>query len=295
MSNALESDLSPAKFLLRVENSLRNSFTDCFSDETKKVRNLLLLISFILFLVVIGAISVGGAPIKVRQLGDLEVTVNAGLRWILIALCVYFGILLASRSYAEWQMWRFREQRPLAELRELASEIFIDHARAAKKIQGHFKRTEQLHDKLAELDKDSPEIEKLRASLDDEYKKIDDLKDQMEKTNSDWEAAAAQSIEAFWNSEEMFEKIKDRRVEHEARIAPIRIVVEEELKKAEEEFRKKSADLEARGLDARLQYIRNMYDVAFRTYKSRYWFELMFPLVFAAVAILSGIFVPLVL
>src|SRR5262249_14389622 len=102
MSENVQTDLSPAKFLERVENCLQGSFKDCFSDETKKIRNYLLITSFVLFLVVIGAISIGGAPVKLPSpLSGLEVTVNAGLRWILIVLCAYFGILLASRAYAE--------------------------------------------------------------------------------------------------------------------------------------------------------------------------------------------------
>lgn len=122
MSEKPTGSLPALDFLRDTERVLAPSMTECFSEETKKLSGIVLVISFVLILLSLGVISVENKPFAVPLIG-LEVTITKGLNWLLIVVCGYFLILFAARSYTEWQLWRMKNQAPLLELKRINEEI----------------------------------------------------------------------------------------------------------------------------------------------------------------------------
>ncbi len=109
-------------FLREAERVLTPAMTECFSEETKNLRNVVLVIGFVLILLSLGVISGESKPVAIPLIG-LEVTVTKGLTWLLITVCSYFLILCTARSYTEWQLWRMKHQAPLLALKGISKQI----------------------------------------------------------------------------------------------------------------------------------------------------------------------------
>ncbi|MDX2464117.1 MAG: hypothetical protein QNK31_06370 [Porticoccus sp.] len=122
MSEKPTGTLPALDFLREAERVLTPTMTECFSEETKNLRNVVLVIGFVLILLSLGVISAESKPVVIPLIG-LEVTVTKGLTWLLIIVCSYFLIICAARSYTEWQLWRMKHQAPLLELKGISEQI----------------------------------------------------------------------------------------------------------------------------------------------------------------------------
>lgn len=117
-------------FLAEAERLITPSYTECFSDEA---RNLLLITSFVLILLVLGTISVGSnAKAQIPPLA-LSITVNTGVRWMLLSICAYFLFLHTARSYVEWKLSRLRQIAPMAEYMAIRDKIGAPRGRRDSK------------------------------------------------------------------------------------------------------------------------------------------------------------------
>jgi hypothetical protein len=125
MNNSLKPLPPDAEFAAQVERLVAPMFAECFTDETRRVRNLLLTSSFALLLLVLGIVQVDQNQ-QVPLLG-IKITVTKGLRWVLAALSAYFLASLLARSYIEWKLWRLKHQSSLLELRNLGASLAVQY------------------------------------------------------------------------------------------------------------------------------------------------------------------------
>lgn len=109
-------------FMREVERVLTPPMTECFTEETKKVRNVVLLLGFVLILLALGIVSVESKPVEIPVI-KLTVTVTKGLKGVLITICSYFLVLYAVRAYNEWQLWRMKHQAPLLDLKRINEQL----------------------------------------------------------------------------------------------------------------------------------------------------------------------------
>src|SRR5262245_48191048 len=122
MTEITKTSDSAQEFLSSIERLVAPVYTECFSDETRKTRNLLLIISFVLILSSLGLVAFGREPVKVPML-EISVTITSGIRWVLVTLCGYFLVLHSARSYTEWNLWRLRHQAPAMGISDLGALI----------------------------------------------------------------------------------------------------------------------------------------------------------------------------
>src|SRR4051794_3297715 len=92
------------EFLRNAERMLTPPLMECFSEETKKVRNIVLILGFVLILLALGVVSAEESKPVELPLIKLTLTVKKGLSGVLITVCSYFLVLLAARSYIEWNL-----------------------------------------------------------------------------------------------------------------------------------------------------------------------------------------------
>ena len=162
---------SPAELLTHLGDLLNPIYAECLTDETKKVRNLVLVISLVLMLLALGVISIEQGSWKVPVLGFV-VSVEFGLRWVLATLCVYFLVLLGFRTYVEWNLWRLQHQGPAYEMNTLALQIesaFAEKFQAMDTLRDGMQRsTRKVNELLAEGYDPSleTEIQKLKSEGD---------------------------------------------------------------------------------------------------------------------------------
>src|SRR3954454_18734602 len=92
-------------FVAKVEAALAPGFSEVLSEETRKAQRALLVLSFLLLLVVLGAVRFSGdvefIGIKFAGAGAKGTVVLLGL-----VVCAYLEVLVAIRCYSEWHLWR---------------------------------------------------------------------------------------------------------------------------------------------------------------------------------------------
>jgi len=123
MSEHPEYTPSANDFLADVERLVTPSYAECFTDETRKVGNLLLLISFVLILLDLGIVDVDRKIELPLPLSSLSFEVTTGMGVLLLILCFYLLLLFALRSYAEWKLWRLRHQASIAGFLDLQDKV----------------------------------------------------------------------------------------------------------------------------------------------------------------------------
>jgi hypothetical protein len=229
----------PAEFLAEIERLLTPMYAECLTDETRKVRNLLLVTSFVLVLSTLGVVEVGReGQIPLFGVGIL---VTTGMRALLMFLCLYFLVSFSLRSYTEWKVWRLRQQAPMIQFLDLLARI---------------------ESSWQALTNDSNRT--LKANMD-ALKRLTEL-----------------------NLELM--QLKDQG--REKRVARNREFNElhQQLTQLESLLRSQAAAPEIKLLEAQLFSLHDALRPAGRTLRIRYWWEMLFPIGFAASAMVSGLF-----
>ncbi len=138
MSEKSIATLPGHEFLREVERVLTPTLTEPFSEETKKLRNMVLLLGFVLTLLAMGVLSVAAKPVQL-PLG-LTVTVTKGLTGVLIILSSFFTVVLAARSYSEWHLWRLKHQAPLLEVKGMSEQISSAQAEISRRRRSELQR-----------------------------------------------------------------------------------------------------------------------------------------------------------
>ena len=106
MNRTLEDLASDETF---VESTFSLGLSECFSEETRKSRNLLLALSSVAALSATGIVRFG-EEVK----GPIGTTLKVGpeLKYVIGILTVFFLVLFVSRSYSEWKLWRLKNAKP---------------------------------------------------------------------------------------------------------------------------------------------------------------------------------------
>jgi hypothetical protein len=288
---------SPEVFAKQVERLIAPLFAECFTKETRRVRDLLLLTSFILMLLILGVVHVDATS---RKYFGITVTVIYGVRWVLAAVCVYFLSSLCARSYIEWNFWRVTHQSPLLELSRLHAEITASLAAQNSRFTSAFTSTAELGQKLALLGEDSPTVVQLKKELREADQHSQRLANQ---SKAEWDALQAKgggTLEertAFENgilfqshkvSErilELTERIGRERASQRERTATERATLEGRLSESDKAFRQHADDPRRGFLNAKLYYLHDTLNPAKTTFRIRFLFEMAFPIIFGVMAI----------
>jgi hypothetical protein len=254
-----------SEFITQVERLVTPGYVECFTDETRKVRNLLLVTSFVLILALLGIISIGQDSVKPPPL-PINITVLFGLRWILVALCAYFLVLLGARSYTEWEFWRLRQQASLMQILELNADLRSELVSSGERVDAAFEESVQLFDKLQEKD---PELERLSAQLNAAYEKI----------------GSSPALSHFEEFMEIEKRIRHRRQELE----PVEERLIQQFRDKSDEHLRLAKDPERAIVLARISYLAGLIPGFNWSLNIRFWFEMMFPILFGTGAILFAI------
>ena len=237
MSESTSSAPSPIDFLAEVERILTPTYAECFTDETRKIRNLLLVTSLVLILFVFGVVAVGRDS-TVPLLG-VSISVTTGMRVILMILCIYFLVSFAMRSYTEWKLWRLRHQAPMIQFLGLLAKI-----------------------------------------------------------ESSWQAFTNESNRTLNSGIDALRRLTESNLEligleDHGRKSEIKAEREELLRRLtelENVHRSQTAAPEVKLLEAQLSYLGDALRPAGRILRIRSWWEMLFPIGFGVLAIISGVF-----
>ncbi|MBK7462647.1 MAG: hypothetical protein IPJ50_07885 [Betaproteobacteria bacterium] len=123
-----------AKFLDDLTYVLSPHLQECFSDETKKLRNAVLALALILILLAVGAVEIANdgafAGIKFEPKAKYKLQIAGAV------VEAFLLIILAIRCYVEWSAWRLKNLSPewslLALHRELSESELIRINKEAK-------------------------------------------------------------------------------------------------------------------------------------------------------------------
>lgn len=172
MSEVDTSTQSTIEFLKNLEGWITVAYEECFTDETKKIRNLVLITGFVLILFVLGVLSVSG-PFTIPLI-NLSVKINTGLRWVLIILCAFFLFLLCARSYIEWHLWRLKHQAPMFTLQQTNADIASALAEIRKGQNVLWEKSWDLYERIWKFPFESGEksIENTRKRMKQEHQQV---------------------------------------------------------------------------------------------------------------------------
>lgn len=219
-------------FLEEVERLVTPNYLECFTDETRKVRNFLLAISFGLILLSLGIIKI--SPDATFPILGMQFAVSRGVGSLMLIVCAYFLTLYVIRSYSEWKLWRLRQQAPLSKFMELHKNLFLSwkalfdeaNARAVKSF-----KDAKVQDQLSEQ--------------------------RLAKHEADWNAE-------FEEKQRRYSELTD---------TYLREIEAPNIKLLEEQRR----------------YLKDVIVRSKNILLVRFWWELIFPCVFGALAIVSGL------
>ena len=296
MTETKYSSSSVQLFLSDVERLLAPVYVDCFSDETRKTRNSLLIISFVLILSSLGLLAISQAPVGVPGFG-ISVKLTSGIRWVLIALSSYFLILHSARSYSEWNLWRLRHQAPFMELSELKDGISTQLTKRHKTVLSANSLSILLYQKLYELEQDPPEIidmTKRRDALYSEYQRMgDELRSKENHLQiREYEDEAFKLEKMREDFDRLQDEIERTRKEHRARISAMRDALKRRLHGLDKNPSAEKAASESDVLFAKLEYLADAIRPINRIRSIRFILEVLFPTAFAVSAIVIGILAP---
>lgn len=283
----------PTGFLAESERLLTPFYAECFTDETRKVRNLLLVTSSVLILFALSVVAVDDA-VKLSPL-PLYITVRTGLRWILMALCGYFLPILAARSYIEWRLWRLRHAAAAAGIADSQTKTLTSYvelhnsanAKLASSLRAFRKENERLS--TTELVEVAP-LQKRRDGL---WEQSEQLFFEMKRKRAQAEATGHwdehRDLGNHW--EELHEEINelDRRLhddERKKQWMEEREALGRQLDEANKEHHRQVTGHEVQVLEAELAYIGHNVCPLRPIINIRRGLEMFFPILFGLLALL---------
>lgn len=107
------------RFRSRAKSALEPVLIELVSDETRKGQRLLLSLSFVLLLLGLGAVKVS----TVSALGLSIAIDQPSLIMSIVAVCLYFEVLVAIRCFTDWRLYRVRTGVADLDLLTLANEV----------------------------------------------------------------------------------------------------------------------------------------------------------------------------
>lgn len=291
MNESPSSGHSP-DFLAEVERLLKPMYAECFTDETRKVRDLLLVISVFLILLAFGVIAVDRAPFQIPPLG-LPITVTTGMRGLLIVLCLYFLVSFSTRAYAEWKWWRLRHQAPIDDFLDLETKIESSWqdliSEANKTLRSSWdvlKKQNELYQEphaISQLTEEFEDLSKKYKRLSSEIKEKRDLLEWSEiKKLHDHRDRIVESIR------QVGDQLRKERTARRDEIALESGALARKLAELEDRYRRQTDAPDLEVLEAQLGYLHDAVRPVKKILSMRRWFEALFPISFGIVAIVLG-------
>jgi hypothetical protein len=301
MNESSSSVSLPAVFLADVERLLTPAYAECFTDETRKVRNLLLVTSLVLILFVFGVVAVGNA-VNLSLL-PLSITVRTGMRWMLIALCAYFLLLLAARSYIEWKLWRLRQQAPIRGLRDLSTKAtyyFVEvtnsaNAMLASSLDAFRGGTDRLKEMILEplavapIQKRRDELRQQSQLLLAEMQRMLALPETREQEHwNEYIKLRNHQAEIDEEIDELDDQLSQERDARHKQFMDESEAQQRQFDKAREVHGRLTTASEMKVAEAELTYIDDKVRSLSGILTIRRWFEMLFPILFGLLALLLG-------
>jgi hypothetical protein len=241
MSQLPGSALSPPDFLAEVGSLLTPMYAECFTDETRKVRDLLLVTSIVLILFDFRVIEINQE--MTLPLLSLTIRVTTGTRAILILLCLYFIVSLIMRSYTEWKLWRLLHQAPMMKLLDLLAKVESSWQARTTEANTTLNSSIRVLKRLTKLNLELMQVE-----------------DQGSKERS----------------------VRKPQLELE------RKELKRQITEMKNVHRNQIAEPEIKLLEAQIFYLCDAVRPAGRTLRNRFWWEMIFPIGFGVLALISG-------
>lgn len=292
-----QSSKDPALYYARVKRIVSRGLTDPFSDETRKIKDFLLLASFVLAVTATGIVSVQSSG--EAEVFGLKLQLNGALNVLLITLCMYFEIIFVGRSYIEWRFWNLNRWTPLFEIPQVINELVRDSIE--DKSFERARRASKAQERLSELEKDPPGVVALlekKQSLEEDYfagrltfseQSEQRNEPQHSATMTTWEdrlkgMLEAQSVAFYERRNAINNEIEVARAAYKA---SVKSEVERLTKEKEFDF---SAELELlKAFQAKANLFVDGVKVAKTAFRIRYYVERAFPVAFGLIAISFGV------
>src|SRR5262245_23398907 len=288
--------LSGAEFARQVERLLAPVFAECFTKETRKVRDLLLISSFVLILFVLGVAQLEptGKALKIPLIGSVIIT--KGVRWVLAALSAYFLLSLIARSYIEWNLWRLKQQSSILKLSNLQLvQLTAPLAEYYSRINTSFLSSFKLSEELSLLNKDPPSVAQLVEERNQLIQRCQQLTDKLHnhsKATGQTDIALQNEIQTMSEKVNAVEdKIAKEKADREKQVAPERAKLQRQLKDMQDKHEKQISAPVPKEIQGKL-YLLGTLDPAQTTLRIRFFFEMAFPMLFGGSAILFSFVAP---
>jgi hypothetical protein len=109
-------------FAAKVETALAPGFAEVLSEETRKAQRALLVLSFLLFLVVLGAVKFSG-DVEFIGIKFSGATAKGTVALLGLVVLAYLKVLVAIRSYSEWHLWLLRNRMGELDAKHLRQDL----------------------------------------------------------------------------------------------------------------------------------------------------------------------------
>lgn len=113
----------PAFFIEELQRCLSPYLQECFSKETKKLRNALLALTLGLLLLSLGALKFTGQGDLAGLKFDIER--GASIKTAVALVVAFFVVIYCVRCYVEWASWRLKNLSPEWRLLALNNQLAI--------------------------------------------------------------------------------------------------------------------------------------------------------------------------
>lgn len=292
-------------FAADIERLAMPLFSECFTEETRTIRNLLLITGFALLLFALGVVQV--EPKTKLPLLGVTITVTAGLRYVLIALSCYFFSSLLARSYIDWQLWRLKHQAPLLALAAIRNKMDVLSGDHSNRVNAAFATSNQLRESLNLIRQRSPAETQIAEELDTAYKEHQRLQSVYATESAALKAKGVSTHDEnlalengvmfelhkmFYRTQDLSAQLDRERAARLDRTSAEEIMLLRKISEADAEHQKQAVDPIADKLNARLHYMLDTINPAYATFRIRFFFEMTFPILFGLFAITFSIVAP---
>jgi hypothetical protein len=233
--------------------------------------------------------------------------VTTGLQWVLSAITAYFLIALCARSYIEWKWWRRKHQSPLLEMSHVSAEIGHEIQRTPDASMASLSSSIALGEELRHLKDDSPLIRELEQQREELHRQHESLNHEYTSRSAALDAKGGGTQDERYELENFMARVCDKRdellqlgarIQNERellreRVAPREAVVRQQIASLDKDFsRKLEIGRRAQAMaGSKLHSILDSQREALTTFRIRFFFEMAFPIVFGALAVLLSVFV----
>ena len=303
-------DVPPLRdVLIRIEKAVGPVYEECFSEQTVKARNQLLVTSVGLILILLDLGEASDAPETLRWLSSLKTNAS----WAGALLCLYFEIVVGSRSYIDWVKWRLRHQAPAFDLLELRDQLLSAHSEVSKRINANIARSAKLVKQMAQAYETPDRLNQIASRMMTLFDANFPLLSEQLRLGRQLHALERHDISKREQLEREYNAVFAKIQANFAEVEDLR--AQEDMISAQHEAASKSAlaDIEreqnelmrqldfatspdvrkADALGKRLTLLRTLSRPVSWTFKARLFIEALFPLIVGLAAMLMGALVAL--